>query len=209
MLLTINENEIHIVLPDYNKELEVEDYKEHGPILDIDALLLVRLFKAVKAGIVLEIGTFMGKTANLLANNLEFVYTIDVIKDEFDINTVSPGQQSEVLPKDWVGTAIVDVDNAYQLWGDTSNVDTFNLLLKISCGGSFDGVFIDGNHRFSNIISDTIIAHAITRPGGVVVWHDVKEDGVVEVIPALKALSSVFNIYIVLDSWIAFMVVKK
>lgn len=133
---------------------------------------LCAVARHIRAKRVLEIGTFNGNTALNLALNLP----------EAEIVTVD-------LPPSWDKTLAIDVPDIYanvtdrsavgiqfrdhpcgarirQVFGDSATLDFGSL------GGKFDFIFIDGNHHYDYVVSDTRKAIDVLAPGGVIAWHD-------------------------------------
>ena len=122
---------------------------------------------------ILEIGTFDGNTTlNLAANS----------PPDAVITTVD-------LPPDWTGQLTYKVPQALenftggasagaqfrntryapkikQVYGDSAVIDWSDL------GGPFDMIFIDGNHYYNYVKSDTEKALNCLVVGGLIVWHD-------------------------------------
>ncbi|MFI5329519.1 MAG: class I SAM-dependent methyltransferase [Desulfobaccales bacterium] len=141
------------------------------PVTDQLALSsLAAYFEPIKN--ILEIGTFNGETARLLAMNAPqaTVYTIDlplkknenIEKEMTAINIECTNSRSTGIA--YRGTA--EESRIIQLFGDSRSFD-----FKTECP-VFDMVFIDGCHDFEFVHKDTLQALNITRPGGLIVWHD-------------------------------------
>jgi predicted O-methyltransferase YrrM len=141
------------------------------PISDRIALgSLAAYFEPIKN--ILEIGTFNGETARLLAMNAPqaSVYTIDlplkknenIIKEMTAANIEATNSRSTGIA--YRGTA--EHSRIIQLFGDSRSFD-----FKTECP-VFDMVFIDGGHDLEFVEKDTLHALNITRPGGLIVWHD-------------------------------------
>jgi predicted O-methyltransferase YrrM len=124
---------------------------------------------------VLEIGTFDGNTALLLAANLgpdARVVTVDLPPD-FDATQRHALAHTDV---ELNLTARSDLARQYrnhvlapkisQVYGDSATLDWTTL------GGPFDLVFIDGCHSEPYVRSDSLNALEHLAPGGVIVWHD-------------------------------------
>lgn len=60
--------------------------------------------------------------------------------------------------------------------------------LMAAAGGPLDVVFIDGDHGAAAVRHDSALARAALRPGGLIVWHDVHDDPVVQVKAVLEDL---------------------
>ena len=106
-----------------------------------------------------EIGTPGGGTSLLMAQNTEDharVYTLDLPPDS--------------------GTAVCSVGAAFrgtkwdgkitQLWGDSREFD-FS-----PWHGQMDLVFVDANHDYESVQSDTENALRLTSDRGIIIWHD-------------------------------------
>lgn len=133
---------------------------------------IARYRKASKA---LEIGTYDGNTALLLAANLAAegdVVTVDLPPDfhmenrnsltysDVELNLT----QREQLGRQFQGHRLST--KIRQVYGDSAKLD-WNTF-----GGPFDLVFIDGCHSEAYVQSDSRNAIKQLAPGGVIVWHD-------------------------------------
>ena len=102
----------------------------------------------------MEIGTLDGRTTlNIAANSAPSaqIYTLDL-----------PGQPSGAC---FLGKALSD--KITQLYGDSTQFD-FSPFYN-----SLDFVFIDANHAYDYVLSDSRQAIRLLRDGrGVIVWHD-------------------------------------
>jgi len=116
----------------------------------IDAL--IRRFQPAR---LLEIGTLGGRTTlNMVANTLPTaeIYTLDLPNTEH-LRTDSP---QELLGRRWI-----------QLYGDSLAYDFSPLY------GTLEFVFVDANHSYKHVWSDSQHALKMLRNGqGVIVWHD-------------------------------------
>ena len=140
-----------------------------------EACYLGAIAKCIKARRALEIGTYDGNTALVLAANLPAngeVVTVDLPPD------FSIGNQSALTYQDgeFNLTARDQLGRQYrghqlssrirQVYGDSGALD-WNAL-----GGPFDIVFIDGCHTEAYVESDSQHALKHVAPGGAIVWHD-------------------------------------
>jgi predicted O-methyltransferase YrrM len=137
---------------------------------------LAAIVKCMSPGKVLEIGTYDGNTALLIAANLGpdgTIVTIDLPPD-FDLEK----QQSTLTyAKGEINlTRRQDLGRQYrnhplgsrirQVYGDSAALDWRGL------GGPFDLVFIDGCHSEDYVLSDSRNALSQLSVNGIVVWHD-------------------------------------
>jgi len=68
-----------------------------------------------------------------------------------------------------------------------------------------DAAFIDGDHGLEAVMHDTMLARSLVRPGGIIIWHDYHDLGVVDVKAALDGMHRAGDaIYRVDDTWLAF-----
>lgn len=123
---------------------------------------------------ILEIGTYDGNTAALLAANMPedgLVVTVDLPAD-FDL-TQQPGLvyaegELNLTPRSELGRQLRNSGGAKikQVYGDSARIDWGAL------GGPFDLIFIDGAHTERYVRSDSENAFRELSRGGVLVWHD-------------------------------------
>jgi hypothetical protein len=110
-------------------------------------------------------------------------------------------QEIELLEKEMVGAIFKNKQTTItQIFGDSRKISTYKDLPY------FDFVFVDGNHSCESIISDTMNVFNQTKKNAVIFWHDYKNDGFVETIPALNKLITELKIKIfhIQESWLAF-----
>lgn len=161
--------EVEVILP------RTFDRKSGTSVSTEEACHLGAIAKCRNAGKALEIGTYDGNTALLLAANLTAigdVVTVDLPPD-FDVNkkdllTYSDGELN-LTARDQLGRQYQGHRYAArirQIYGDSAKLDWSAL------GGPFDLVFIDGCHSEAYVRSDTRNAMNHLAPGGVIVWHD-------------------------------------
>jgi predicted O-methyltransferase YrrM len=136
----------------------------------ISLATLAAYFKSIQN--ILEIGTFNGETARILAMNSPNakIFTIDlpIDCDQGIMNTMTESNVTTIMKRS-IGTAYKNTPEEariIQLFGDSRN---FNF--KENCP-IFDMIFIDGCHDYEYVKSDTLQALDITRHGGLIIWHD-------------------------------------
>ena len=131
-----------------------------GGSLPTDLLLLRALARRVPAARYFEIGTWRGESAANVAEVAASVHTL---------NLSAPEMRALGLSERYIGLHGYfsrPLANVTHLHGNSATFDLAAL-------GSFDVVFIDGDHRYEAVRRDTqrVFAHLV-GPATVVVWHD-------------------------------------
>ena len=164
--------------------------------------VLVALVNSVKPATMIEIGVNEGRTAKALLANVPSLTHYIGIDVPIGYRTSKEVQRREV-PVDAGHLALSD--------------PRFELLLRPR--GSLDlepedlprcdVVFIDGDHGYDAVLYDSYLADALTRDGGMIIWHDYHGIDTVDVREVLEASAAEGNpIQYVEGTWIAFMRVK-
>ena len=153
----------------------VFDRKEGTSISLDEACHVAAIIKHTNARKALEIGTYDGNTALLLASNLPSdgtVVTVDLPPDfdrrqhesltytDIELNLTNRSD----LGRQYRGHPLAS--RIHQRYGDSAALDWNNL------GGPFDLIFIDGCHSDDYVASDSRNAIKQLAPGGVILWHD-------------------------------------
>ena len=163
-----------------------------------EACHLAAVAKCRRARKVLEIGTYDGNTALLLAANLGpegSVVTVDLPPD-FDLENqrstlAYPDGEIYLTPRELLGRQYRGHPLAAritQVYGDSASLDWATL------GGPFDLIFVDGCHTEAYVRSDSRNALAQLTADGAIVWHDygmipdvsVVVDQIAREVPTLK-----------------------
>jgi predicted O-methyltransferase YrrM len=140
-----------------------------------EACHLAAIAKFAKARNVLEIGTYDGNTALVLAANIEAggsVVTVDLPPDfrpEDRGSLVHTEGELNLTPRDQLARQHKTHElgaRVRQVYGDSAKLDWATL------GGPFDLIFIDGSHLEAYVRSDSENAMRHLRPGGIILWHD-------------------------------------
>jgi predicted O-methyltransferase YrrM len=138
----------------------------------LECISLILLLKKVGARNIFEFGTYKGISITQLALNMpenSRIYTLDLpddeprsafaITDPEDVDLAHEKGKGEVVP--------ADVRHRIQfLKQDSAAFDEKPLA------GQMDLVFVDGAHNEAYVRNDSEKAWGMTRPGGIVVWHD-------------------------------------
>lgn len=135
--------------------------QEKDLMLDIDTIdavgredLAILCSYATERKEILETGTRCGRTAM----NLAKFCPPDGRVVSVDIDQSNARKTWAVMPEH-IQKKVTLIEH------DTNTLD-FTAL------GKFDMVFIDGDHSADGVISDTLNAVKILKPGGVIFWHD-------------------------------------
>ena len=142
-------------------------------------------------GIVVEIGTFDGRTTLNLALNADeaSVFTLDLPPDERAAFSLAPGER-QYVDKPRPGARFRDCGPAWrgaagritQLLGDSATFEW----------SPYDGraglVFVDGSHAYEYVRKDSQTAMRLVAKGGIVLWHDYgRWEGVSRALDELEA----------------------
>lgn len=137
------------------------EIKEKDLIQDIEKVdaagdgdLTILCSYASKSLEILETGTRYGRsTMNLAKFCPEGGRVVSI-----DIDQTNARKTLERMP-DYIKKKVTLIEH------DTNTLDFTTL-------GKFDMVFIDGDHSADGVISDTLNAVKVLKPGGVIFWHD-------------------------------------
>jgi hypothetical protein len=161
-----------------------ELYRPRDMVLPLaEVLTLAAIGRHLKPRRIFEIGTHTGSSTLVMAIN---------VPDETEILTL------DLQPSETVGSAYRHTQYSsriQQLYGNSKTFDYTPFLGKV------DFVFIDADHTYEGVKSDTAKAFELLRPGGVIVWDDyrwldvhVECVGVTLFLNQLGKTRSVFNI---------------
>jgi SAM-dependent methyltransferase len=146
----------------------------------MDQVVLAKLAVALQPAAILEVGSFRGFTARLLAEN-------------------TPAETSVValdLDPDH-GSSYRDLPLASKITRLVGHLGCWEELPLQGC--RFDLIFLDSDHRQQGVSHDTAIALRLLSPAGVLVWHDYKDfgwlDGSNRVPEVLASLAADLPIY--------------
>jgi Methyltransferase domain len=153
-----------------------ETDKADGNVNLAELAILAQAAAAVPpSSIVVEIGTFDGRTTLNLAINAAAasVFTLDLPPDERAAFALAPGER-QYVDKPQPGARFRACDPAWraaarritQLLGDSATFDW------APYAGRAGLVFVDGSHAYEYVRKDSETAMQLVVPGGSVLWHD-------------------------------------
>lgn len=137
-----------------------------------DSLVFSSIARTLRPRLYWEIGTGDGRTALLAACNGG---------PDTTICTLDPGYPDD-LEKGKIFRGLPETKRITQ-FGDVSTRFDFSQWF-----GKANLVFVDGSHRFADVLNDSEVAFRLVAPGGWVLWHDVAMD-CLDVPKALKQCS--------------------
>jgi hypothetical protein len=120
----------------------------------IDVFVLLKAAIGFESKRILELGSYRGDTARLLAENTcedTVIYAVDV--DERH------------------GASYRDLDVARKIVRKTGRIS-----LDLFKNEKFDLIFVDADHDFASVFSDTEVAFKLLAERGVILWHDYAHD---------------------------------
>jgi predicted O-methyltransferase YrrM len=132
-----------------------------GGSLPTDLMLLAGLAEQIDSCSYFEIGTWRGESVATVASRAQSCHTLCLSDEEMRRMGMHPRtiESHRLFSK--------ELENVSQLHGDSRNFDFGKLNRK------FDLVFIDGDHHYDFVKSDTekIFRHLVHEKS-IVVWHD-------------------------------------
>ncbi len=141
-----------------------DDYREMMVPAELDTLCRIAAYWRPER--LFEFGTYLGGSALQVAANSEAeIYTLDlppgegqeVLDKDIDVYPDEPGRKFHGTPYE---------SRIHQLYGNSLTFD------YSTHHGLCDMVFVDANHHYEHVCSDTDNALKLVRPGGLVLWHD-------------------------------------
>ena len=142
-----------------------------GGVSRYDILVLCALSQALGCRTIFEIGTLLGGTTRLLAQNNQasHVYTLDLPSLEAVGRTrydVTDPEYFESWNRGMLFHGTPEETRITPLFGDSASFD------YSPYAGKMDLVFIDGSHSSSYVKSDTEAALTMLSPMGTIAWDD-------------------------------------
>lgn len=179
------------------------------PIVDVpnyytlpaDRKAIVTLLRATAPKTMIEIGVNDGYTTKLIFNNVPGIIKYKGI---------------DVLPGYIPALAVQRPEIPGAPGCQVKDNPSFELILRARGAfdltpeelGQCDAFLIDGDHGREAVVSDTMLARACVRKGGIILWHDYWRDfprGVVDVPDVLEEFAAAgAELYHVVDTCLAF-----
>ena len=122
----------------------------------IDVYILIKAAMGFNSRRILELGSYRGDTARLIAENTgddTRICTVDIYPDH--------------------GAAYKDLLLARRI---ERRVGAIRPGL-FSAGEKFDFIFVDADHDYKSVMNDTAVAFDVLSDQGVIFWHDYRFDG--------------------------------
>lgn len=154
-----------------------------GNINLFEIIILDLICLVVRPGVLIEFGTFNGRTTlNLAANTPEntIITTVDLPMEKIK-DTQKPLEQrqnfADIDELGYIGlkNKLYDLQDyklyrkkINQIWCDSADFNKLypNFLQKT------DMVFVDASHSYENALNDSLTACKLIKPGGWIFWHD-------------------------------------
>jgi hypothetical protein len=165
--------DIDLLFPGFKEELNTFAFLDGGS-LPTDLALIKGLCKTIPSCKYFEIGTCRGESVANVADVCSICYTLDL-----DPKLIGNEDEARLI-----GFFSKNNPNIKQLYGDSRTFDYAGLNQK------FDVVFIDGDHHFEFVKSDTenVFKHLV-HENSIVIWHDYGYD---PVSPRYEILSAIY-----------------
>lgn len=154
-----------------NRRFEKENYTASASL--IDSYNLALLAQSYARHCIIEVGTSFGESSLTLALNSPsecIVHTLDIQPDNPTIGIK------------WRG---LDIQSRIKL-----HFSSLKDVEKLFSPQSIDMIFVDGDHSYEGVLSDTLIAQKLVRKGGIICWHDYCfrcRDGVVKALDYIQS----------------------
>jgi predicted O-methyltransferase YrrM len=170
-LPTVSLESLFPAITDLAIRLEHALPKVRGNVTLDELAAIAAVCQYAKPQLIFEFGTFNGRTTLNLAANAPSdakVFTLDLptpgateLATEMEDGAYHLGERTGSF---FQGSPLQG--KIKQLWCDSARFD------ETSLRGRVDLVFVDGAHSYEYVRSDSAKALAMTRPGGVILWHD-------------------------------------
>ncbi len=169
----------------------IETGKRDGNVNLAELAILAQAAAAARPGtIIVEIGTFDGRTTMNLAVNAQVpVITLDLPSEHIALHELAAGERQYVdkpRPGERIRAAAwpwsASARRIAQLYGDSATFDWSEH------DGKAGLVFVDGSHAYEYVRKDSETALRLVAAGGMVMWHDYGAwEGVTRALEELEA----------------------
>ncbi|NUM50552.1 MAG: class I SAM-dependent methyltransferase [Flavobacteriales bacterium] len=148
------------LIPEFTLQLEPISFSDGGST-PLDLALLKSLAQSFPACQYFEIGTWRGESAAIVSSVAENVYTLNLSDEEMKEMGL---QENYIMQHRMFSNGI---ENITHLQGNSLTYHFAGLNKK------FDLIFIDGDHHYESVKSDTQNAFKLLRnENSIIVWHD-------------------------------------
>lgn len=181
-------------------EEEIKNIKKitdevHGWLSDDEAVSLYKLTKASsRKGVIVEIGSWQGKSTIWLAKSGNKVYAIDphigapeqIEQYGHNIQTLEKFKSN--INKAGISEMVAPI------------VETSEEAFKSWRGEPISFLFIDGSHQYEDVKKDFILWSPLVMDGGIIAFHDTPAPGPSQVLEEFIYSSKNFKVIKVIDS---------
>jgi predicted O-methyltransferase YrrM len=159
--------------------------------------VLVALVESVKAKVMIEMGVQEGQAAQVILKNVSTIERYVGIDVEPGYLPIHPHQLRETPEEP--GKLVKNDPRFTLIRKPRGSLDVTPEELP-AC----DVVLIDGDHGRAAVLNDSALAHAVLRPGGIIIWHDYDQASPVDVRDVLDELHAQgVELAQIADTWIA------
>ena len=154
----IDETDLEKIFPNIHS-IKTKEYGEwvQGNLLEYNLSFINKLVSYLQPKIILEIGTYKGRTTYNMAKNTPDTTKIITIDPCLDVNYFSGSDARYLQKKSEIGTSFIgtEVENKIiQIYEDSTSMECQRQLDKVLNGEKIDFAFIDGGHTYENIKHD-------------------------------------------------------
>jgi hypothetical protein len=121
----------------------------------IDVVVVVKCALGFRSRRILEIGSYLGHTARMLAENTDADTRITTLDEFPEHGAAYRGTPLEKKIDRRIGKIA---------------------LKHFKEDEKFDLIFVDADHQFSSVLNDTEVAMSLLAPDGVILWHDYQQE---------------------------------
>lgn len=132
--------------------------------------------RALEAGMIIEIGSFKGRSTRALADHCDG--TVYVVENWVDAKDHADGTAAEMVVAgrlaiecEWKANLAEHIESGriVLLRGHSPDVAP---ALRAHVGAGADFVFIDADHSYDGVLADIFAYEPLVRPGGILAGHD-------------------------------------